>query len=156
MVVNIDDLKPAMPAFRGLPAKYEHLITAIDAVSEESKLTIGFVKSSLLLEEQRMADLGNGRSFFDSAVVGYRCNYCHERGHDESCYWKNVLISGPSVRDGKILTRMREPSRNLKYDDGGLVCLIAGEHLSVSHASRGNLKLDSGTKLIAVVTRKCS
>ena len=54
MGVDVDDKEIAMAALNGLPARYEYIITALDAVSDrESRFTYDLVKSRLLQEEQR-------------------------------------------------------------------------------------------------------
>lgn len=51
IALTIDDQEIAMTVVCGLPAKYEHLIVAIDAAADDSKLNMDFVKSRLFQEE---------------------------------------------------------------------------------------------------------
>ncbi|CDF40831.1 unnamed protein product, partial [Chondrus crispus] len=54
MSVNIDDKEMAMAVLNGLPARFEALIVALDALGNEEKIfSLDFVKSRLLQEEQR-------------------------------------------------------------------------------------------------------
>ena len=69
MGVEIDDSDVAMTVLCGLPDKYEHLIVAIDAAAQDDMLTLDFVKSRLLKEEQRILDRGGTNHGQDSALV---------------------------------------------------------------------------------------
>ena len=54
MNVDIDDKEMAMAVLNGLPARFESLIVALDALGSEDKMfSLDFVKSRLLQEEQR-------------------------------------------------------------------------------------------------------
>jgi len=85
----------AMSVLNGLTSKYESLLVAPDAKGED-ELSLAFVKSRLLQEEQRQADkLPATKRIGDMALVGanYRgqgrrgdlskieCHYCHKLGH---------------------------------------------------------------------------
>lgn len=52
---DVEDQELAMTVLCGLPSKFEHLIVAIDAVADDKTLTLEFVRSRLLQEEQRMS-----------------------------------------------------------------------------------------------------
>ena len=54
MNVEIDDKEIVMAVLNGLPARFEILIVALDALGSEDKMfSLEFVKSRLLQEEQR-------------------------------------------------------------------------------------------------------
>lgn len=46
----------AMPNLCGSPSKFKHLIVEIDAMIDDEQLTLDFIKTHLLQEEQRMSD----------------------------------------------------------------------------------------------------
>ena len=56
MDVPIDDTEMEMTVLCGLPSKFDNLIVAIDAATADTSLSMDFVKSRLLQEEQRMMD----------------------------------------------------------------------------------------------------
>jgi gag-polypeptide of LTR copia-type len=56
MDVNIDEAEVAMAVLNGLPPKYDRLIVALDALGDDTKLTLEFTKSHLLQEEQRKTE----------------------------------------------------------------------------------------------------
>ena len=59
MNVEIDDKEIAMAALNGLPARFESLIVALNALGSEDKMfSLEFVESRLLQEEQRGRDEG--------------------------------------------------------------------------------------------------
>jgi gag-polypeptide of LTR copia-type len=65
MDVNIDETEVAMAVLNGLPPKYDHLIVALDALVDDTKLTMELTKSRLLQEEQRKTE----RSVHQETVV---------------------------------------------------------------------------------------
>jgi len=103
--VEIDDKEMAMAALNGLPASYESLIVALDALgSDEKCFTFELVKSRLLQEEQRslkraatstnprtQSALLNIRGGFrqkpPNPYANYRCEKCSNYGHSESRSW---------------------------------------------------------------------
>jgi hypothetical protein len=56
MDAKIDETEVAMAVLNGLPSKYDHLIVALDALGDDTKLTMEFTKSRLLQEEQRKSE----------------------------------------------------------------------------------------------------
>ncbi len=55
MGVDIDDKEMAMTVLNGLPARFNSLISALDAFgNEDEAFSLDFVKSRLLQEEQRI------------------------------------------------------------------------------------------------------
>lgn len=58
-----------MTVLCGLAPKFEHLIVAIDVVSDDSSLTMEFLKSHLIQEEQRLTDRAPTGTSGDSALV---------------------------------------------------------------------------------------
>ena len=86
MEVTVDDQGIAMSILCGLPERFEHLIVAIDGVADESNLSLEFVKSRLLQEEQRMDERHKPKLKTDSALVSKKrstriCTWCTKRGY---------------------------------------------------------------------------
>ncbi|CDF39842.1 unnamed protein product [Chondrus crispus] len=103
MSVNIDDKEMAMAVLNGLPARFEALIVALDALGNEEKIfSLDFVKSRLLQEEQR-ANM-KSTSSQTSALVNrapnngdindYKCTNCGHTGHTATRCWGKDL-NGP-------------------------------------------------------------
>ena len=104
MNVDIDDKEMAMAVLNGLPARFESLIVALDALGSEDKMfSLDFVKSRLLQEEQRAEmkdkpssspkDLalmnrvpGTGRPSRDM-----HCTNCGRSGHTASHCWEKDI-----------------------------------------------------------------
>lgn len=90
---TIDDQDIAITVLCGLPKVYEHLIVAIDGATDDSSLSLNFVKSHLLQEEQRIFYLGDVKPSSDSALMLKKytgqdwekthCDHCNKQGHDE-------------------------------------------------------------------------
>jgi len=92
---EVTEMDVAMSVLNGLTSKYEKLLVALDAKSED-ELSLAFVKSRLLQEERPQTDKSPATKHIgDMALVGanYRgqgrrgdhskieCYYCHEVGH---------------------------------------------------------------------------
>jgi len=92
---EVTEMDVAMSVLNGLTSKYENLLVALDA-KREDELSLEFVKSRLLQEEQRQADKSSViKRIGDMALVGanYRgqgrcgdpskieCYYCHKLWH---------------------------------------------------------------------------
>jgi len=155
MDVSIDDKETAMTVLCGLHAKYEHLIVAIDAAADDTKLSMDFVKSRLLQEEQRMSDredvkpsldaalVNNGNSVGSSDVV---CGYCKKKYHTESTCWKKHPHLRPK-RGKQNQTGMvaNAPDNSEAHDEESYVCLMAGKmNPTASRASAAEWIIDSG------------
>ena len=75
MSVDIDDKELAMDALNRLPAIYENLIVALDAVGNDEKMfTFDLVKSRILQEEQRSVERSIDANGTSSALVNVRGN----------------------------------------------------------------------------------
>ncbi|CDF34864.1 unnamed protein product [Chondrus crispus] len=96
MSVNIHDKEMAMAVLNGLPARFQALIVALDALGNEEKIfSLDFVKSRLLQEEQR-ANMKSSSSQ-TSALVNrapnnrdindYKCTNCGHTGHTATRCW---------------------------------------------------------------------
>ena len=99
MGVDVDDEYMTMAALNGLPARYEYIITALEAVSDgEFRFKYDLVKSQLRQEEQRAhmrteADHVDGSALFnrttDVAMRNVpRCGHCQRIGHTEDRCWE--------------------------------------------------------------------
>lgn len=93
MGVDVDDKELAMTVLNGLPSTYDYIITALDAVGDDSKFTFDLVKSRLLQEEQRN-DMRGDVERSEAALVNssanaafmrgrLNCTHCHRDGHTE-------------------------------------------------------------------------
>lgn len=102
MGVDIDDQEMAMAVLNGLQSKYENIITALDAVGNDSDcFSLDLVKSRLLQEEQRSKLQTHSTpdnaallsSYRPPAANGHRnsfkCTHCGRAGHlEKRCYAK--------------------------------------------------------------------
>lgn len=96
VIVNAQDV--AMTLLSGLPKRYEHLIVAIDTVTDAANIDIDFVKSRLIQEEQRIADREDDSPGSSQAALYHQqkaaprgkkfCNYCKKANHSEPYCWK--------------------------------------------------------------------
>ena len=160
MGVNIDDKDIAMTVLCGLPDKYEHLIVAIDAVADDDTLTMDFVKSRLLQEEQRILERGNGGAQ-DAALVNMQkpavrdrqvpeCEHCGRKGHTEAkCWQKYPHLRPKRVRDNQsgLVVNSVVASEDVKSDSesNNVICLMAAKGPnSIERASRADWIIDSG------------
>ncbi|CDF40427.1 unnamed protein product [Chondrus crispus] len=110
MSVNIADKEMAMAVLNGLPARFEALIVALDALGNEEKIfSLDFVKSRLLQEEQR-ANMKSSSSQ-TSALVNrapnnrdindYKCTNCGHTGHTATrCWGKDLNGRRPAPPSG--------------------------------------------------------
>lgn len=94
-----------MTDFCGLLTKVERLIVAIDAVADNEKLTLEFIKSRWLQEEQRMLHrkLSSSGTHLDSALLNKSCSrarrefsHCRRAGHLVSRCWNKYLHLRPN------------------------------------------------------------
>lgn len=133
---EVTEMYVAMSVLNGLTSKYENLLVALDAKSEE-ELSLDFFKSRLLQEERRQADKNvfNKRSG-DTALVGansrtivrrgdyskVECYYCHKLGHvAREC---PVLKAKNNVRDNMAAVVAEDSS-----DSDDAVCLVGNAHV---------------------------
>ena len=120
MGVEIDEKEMGMAVLNGLPARYDSLIVALDALGNEDKIfTLDFVKSRLLQEEQRshMRDL-NEVTKANAALVNqprsqgrpiYQCTNCGRNGHTaQKCWGKDVNGRRPEPPAGYRPTRFEK------------------------------------------------
>jgi len=137
MDVDISDQDMAMTVLCGLPQKFEHLIVAIDAAADDDTLTMDFVKSRLLQEEQRMTDRSDSKPSPSSALVMQQgetssqnmnvCTHCGKPNHHESRCWKKYPHlrpkRGPSKQSGLVVAG-NKPMTD-KDDHDSYVCLVS-------------------------------
>ena len=161
MGVEIDDSDVAMTVLCGLPDKYEHLIVAIDAAAQDDMLTLDFVKSRLLQEEQRILDRGGTNHGQDSALVNApqtpvrnhhipECDHCGRKGHTEPRCWQKYPHLKPrrfqKKQSGLVVNAVPAPE-DINDDSGSdtVICLMAAEiPESIKRASRVDWIIDSG------------
>lgn len=94
MNTHFNDQDLAMTVLCGLPTKFEHLIVAIDALSDDVSLTLDFVKNRLPQEHQQISKRHKATVTGDIVLVNNSshrnkllCSYCKRRNHSESrCY----------------------------------------------------------------------
>ena len=123
MKVEIDDKEMAMAVLNGLPARFDSLIVALDALGNEDKdFTLDFVKSRLLQEEQRagMRDgessksknaalVNNARGQGSNPYATHVCTNCGRTGHSaQRCWGKDVNGRRPSPPQGYRPNRRNE------------------------------------------------
>jgi gag-polypeptide of LTR copia-type len=106
MDAKIDETEVAMAVLNGLPSMYDHLLVALDAIGDDTKLTMEFTKSRLLQEEQRklernMRQGSNAKSEHGAALVG---NIRHK------------MFGGPSDVGGELTYhRCSKPGHIARY-----------------------------------------
>ena len=148
MDVKVEDGDIAMTVLCGLSSKYEHLIVAIDAAKEDSELTLDFVKSRLLQEEQRIGSRVKSEPKGDSALitdpkrpVGKKCDHCGKPNHTEDNCWQKYPEKRPKPKG--LVSRAPDDDSS----EGGHVCLMAKAkrpEASVKLASKAEWVIDSG------------
>ena len=156
MGVVIENQDIAMTVLCGLPQKYEHLIVAIDAVATDETLTLDFVKSRLLQEEQRMIERGDVKPTVDSALVHQRatpsqrpeCGHCGKLGHTEPRCWEKYPHLRPKRSGGATKASgmvAKAGSGESSDTDDTMVCLMARvSNDKVNRASSATWVIDSG------------
>lgn len=159
MDVTVDDQEIAMTVLCGLPQKYEHLIFAIDAATDDKSLTLDYVKSRLLQEEQRMVDRIDVKPARDAALVNERtserggrdvpvCSFCNKRNHTEPRCWKKYPHLRPK-RDGGnasgLTAKGSRPATEPEDENSSVVCLMANaSSAKVSRACEARWVIESG------------
>ena len=154
MDVKVEDGDIAMTVLCGLPSKYEHLIVAIDAATGDSSLTMDFVKSRLLQEEQRMTDRDKSKPAPDAALVTQpnpsnkvSCSHCGKENHTEAKCWKKYPHLQPN-RVGRKQTGLAAKSERQTVGDNESsdteICLTARGR-DVSENRNPNWIFDSGS-----------
>ena len=154
MDVDIDDKEIAMTVLCGLPDKYEHLIVAIDAVATDENLTLDFVKSRLLQEEQRMLERGDVKASSDAALVHnsgksrrLSCVHCGRPGHPSEKCWKKFPHLRPNNNQAKesgLAAKSEHAAVTIDESSDDVVCLMARTDESCSLASKADWVVDSG------------
>ena len=137
MEVSVNDEDIAMTILCGLPERFEHLIVAIDTVADDSNLTLDFVKSRLLQEEQRINDRGNASTKPDSALMAgkrrdFKCTYCKKKGHTEPyCFKKRDELARQRQSSSGLIGNGKQSSSSAAQinedsdDSGDYVCLMS-------------------------------
>ena len=145
MKVDIDDKEIAMAVLNGLPARFESLIGALDALGNEDEMfSLDFVKSRLLQEEQRAEMKGNKSvSSKDSALLNrarstgrtYHCTNCNRPGHTAPyCWGKDINGRRPPPpsnykprknQDQKPAAFVSNEKDGETHKDDGYTCLIS-------------------------------
>ena len=170
MNVEIDDKEIAMAVLNGLPARFESLIVALDAVGSEDKMfSLEFVKSRLLQEEQRaeMKDKpfsSNKDSALMNRVPGagrpsrdMHCTNCGRSGHTAShCWGKDINCRRPtpptSYKSGKnqdrkpaaFVSHEKEETPPVTFEsDQEYTCLITKIEQSTVQSHSASWLLDS-------------
>lgn len=105
MDVSLKDEDVAMTILCGLPERFEHLIVAIDTVASDRPLSLDFVRSRLLQEDQRLVERQNGPAKTDAALVSKphvhrHCEYCGKNGHTEVNARRNSATKKASTKKG--------------------------------------------------------
>lgn len=83
MAVDVDVVGTALTILRGLPEKFEHLIVAIDTMNTDRQLSLDFLKSRLLQEEQRLCEQQISSVMPNATLMSRQsrrrhCDYCEK------------------------------------------------------------------------------
>lgn len=157
MDIAAEDEDIAMTVLCGLPDRFEHLIVAIDTVTSERQLTLEFVKSRLLQEEQRLSERDSVVSKSNAALLSKHslspkhCDYCHKDGHTEPYCWKKQREERARAKNTKAKVAIAAGSKQSKTavrcdtdsDSDDFLCLIT-HAASRSAASSKVWHIDSG------------
>ena len=144
MEVAVSDEDIAMSVLSGLPQKFEHLIVAIDTVTAgEARLSLEFVKSRLLQEEQRLNDRSGSAKGTDTALVTDRksarkCTYCKKKNHTEPFCWKKQKDEKAKVLIEKCHDYAEEKSddNDNSNDSCDYVCLLSSQQKTANASSK--------------------
>ena len=133
MSVNIDDKEMAMAVLNGLPARFEALIVALDALGNEEKIfSLDFVKSRLLQEEQRAnmkSSSSNTSALVNRApsnrdINDYKCTNCGHMGHTAArCWGKDLNGRRPPPPSGykSRMAQRKESAHVTKKSDPDII-----------------------------------
>ena len=171
MNVDIDDKEMAIAVLNGLPARFESLIAALDAVGSEDKMfSLEFVKSRLLQEEQRaeMKDKPSS-SHKDSPLMNrvprtgrpsrdMHCTNCGRSGHTASHCWGNDInglrptpptsYKSRKNQDRKpaaFVSREREEKHRVTFEsDEAYTCLMTKIEQSTVQSHSSSWLVDAG------------
>ena len=158
MGVSIDDQEIAMTVICGLPQKYEHLIVAIDAATDDESLSLDFVKSRLLQEEQRLLERKDVKPAVDAALVHnvhkqavgncVVCGHCGKSNHTEARCWQkypHLKPNKPNIRNAGLAARAPKFDNVSDSDSDGYMCLMCkAPDPSIGLATRATWIIDSG------------
>ena len=135
MNVSIDDKEMAMAVLNGLPARFETIITALDAIGDEDEsFTFSKVRSRLLQEEKRVAmrDTSSNASRASALVNNINgqprgvntklCSHCGRKNHTEPYCWQKY--GRPTNSRGG---RSRGPLRPTRSSAAAIVATDIGE-----------------------------
>ena len=151
MDVEVEDEDIAMSVLCGLPGKFEHLIVAIDTVADNSKLSLDFVKSRLLQEEQRMDERTpvnkSNSALMTSRKTNRYCTYCKRNNHTEQyCFKKekDERLARKTSSSGLVSKGVQNHGDDNESDSSGdYVCLMSNTS-RVERASSHYWYIDSG------------
>ena len=162
MGTTVNDQDMAMTFLSGLPDRFDVLISALDAISDDKdKFTFDFVVSRCQLEEQRHTDRDQ-QSMEKSEAAALiskrsrgRGNCIHYGKHDDSSKcWKKFPYLAPEGHPYKLPHKaLLSKQKEEEVDEVDLVCLLGKEkefalindsHKSLSVQTRNMWILDSG------------
>lgn len=144
MDIKVEEEDVAMAILCNLPERFNNLIVAIDTTIEDRDLTLEFVKSRLLQEEQRMNDRAKEESEDSTALVGQHsrrkssgpivCYYCGAKGHiQRNCFKKQRDESDRGQGNSAHAAMGGEKEQSVVESD--FVCLIASNSINTSSTS---------------------
>ena len=170
MNVDSDDKEIGMAVLNGLPARFESLIVALDALGSEDKMfSLEFVKTRLLQEEQR-AEMKNKTSSSnkDSAFMNcvpsagstkrdMQCTNCGRSGHTAShCWGKDINGRCPTPpssyksrknqdrKPAAFVSHEREEKPRVTFEsDEGYTCVMAKIEQSAVKSQSASWVVDS-------------
>jgi hypothetical protein len=144
---KMDETEVAVAILNCLPAKYDHLIVALNALGDDAKLTLDFTKSHLLQEEQRKSEretpqgsntkienaaalVGNWRNKKAGGPSGNRtefaCHRCHKPGHIARFCRSKTNYPHDATREQGSFSRgsANIVSKNAESSSDSEVCLV--------------------------------
>lgn len=156
MGVKIDDQEMAMAFLCGLPDRFDGLISALDALADDSKtFTFQFVVSRCQQEEQRHAqrDQDTAQKTETAALLAARtrpkgdCEHCGKHNDSSRCYFKYPHLAPPNHparRRIKALVGQEAKQPQPAEEEPEVVCLNARTLERALPNGTTNWVIDSG------------
>ena len=163
MYVSIGDQEFAMAVLCALPHKYDHLIVAILAATDDKSLSLDVAKSHLLQEELRLLERNDIKPTVDSGLVNNHvnkqafgsgdssvvCSHCGKANHTEPKCWQKYPHLRPTkkVKISRLAAKAPDVGAGdlSGSDSHGVLCLMCKVPSdSFRLASRATWIVDSG------------
>lgn len=140
MAATAADQELAMTVLCGLPCKYEQLIVAINASADDEKVTLKFIKSRLIHEEQRITERSKSPNKKpDLALIGRTdnrnyarqvslCFHCNHKGHSEPKRLQKCPRWAPGHKPFGAEAIPHNDKADSNADNENFVCLLDEEY----------------------------